>query len=422
MDRNMEYAEKIMDLSREELSYAFPFLTPAIYGLDPKACPGSGIKYAISRGGDSLLYDPEGLIEDFMEEKDTAAFFLHSVLHCLLFHPFFSSRHGDRALWDISCDICVRDIMRRLGKEETTDEMGMKEGAILRELEKKLPVLNADGVYSVLERSSVPPGSFYIDDHALWYALRRDDRQPSDPGIPQKWERIAGEVELSIQRSGRDADGRGDLKGYLLEILDNIERRYTDYSAFLERFGSDEEVFKIDPDSFDHSLYTYGIELYGDMPLIEPLEYCEKRNVREFAVAIDTSLSCSTELIRHFLEKTYDILFMSMEPGERKKMIIFQCDMEIKDETVICDREELKRYMSGVSVRGGGGTDFRPVFSRIEELMKESFSDLKGLLYFTDGDGVFPEIPPKYKTAFVMPYGRGFGKIPPWAMKAGLSV
>ncbi len=416
------YGEKILELDREELSCSYPFLAPAIYGLKPVASPGFGFRYAISREGDSFLYDPEGLIEDFVAGKDTAAYFLHSVLHCLLYHPHFTSRHGDRELWNLSADICIRDIMCRLGKEGT-DDTWMQEEMVLKDLRQRIPVLNAEAIYSVLEKGSVFPELFHADDHIFWSVPgKKDTRQEISESL-NKWERITREVELSLQRSKRSFRGRGDLAGYFTEVLENIERRQMDYDAFLERFGAYGEIVKTDPDSFDYSLYTYGLELYGDMPLIEPPEYSERKTVREFAVAIDTSLSCSMELIRHFLEKTYDILFMSMESTKGDKMIIFQCDNEIKNETVIWDREELKRYMSKVPVQGRGGTDFRPVFKRIEELInKERLSNLGGLLYFTDGDGIFPETPPEYKTAFVMPYGSNLKKIPPWALKTGLSV
>ena len=117
MEKDREYGEKIISLHREELSLSFPFLAPAIYGLKPVASPGLGFKYAISREGDFFFYDPERLIEDFMEGRDTAGYFLHSVLHCLLFHPFSASGFRDRELWDLSSDICVRDIMCRMGRE-----------------------------------------------------------------------------------------------------------------------------------------------------------------------------------------------------------------------------------------------------------------------------------------------------------------
>ena len=46
----------------------------------------------------------------------------------------------------------------------------------------------------------------------------------------------------------------------------------------------------------------------GTMPLIEPQEWKEVQKVEEFAVVIDTSMSCSGELVRKFLEETYGVL------------------------------------------------------------------------------------------------------------------
>ena len=53
-------------------------------------------------------------------------------------------------------------------------------------------------------------------------------------------------------------------------------------------------------------------------------------------------------------------------------------------------------------IHGRGGTDFRPVFEEVERMReKREFSDLKALIYFTDGDGIYPEKKPDYETAFV---------------------
>ena len=80
--------------------------------------------------------------------------------------------------------------------------------------------------------------------------------------------------------------------------------------------------------------------------------------------------------------------------------------------------EELQAYMENFTLVGGGGTDFRPVFRYTDELLKNGeLTDLRGLLYFTDGKGTFPERPPAYETAFLF-----FNEvpqevhIPPWAM------
>ena len=46
------------------------------------------------------------------------------------------------------------------------------------------------------------------------------------------------------------------------------------------------------------------------------------------------------------------------------------------------------------------------------------FENLRGLIYFTDGDGTYPNAMPPYDTAFVFvdddPRDR---RVPPWAMK-----
>ena len=58
--------------------------------------------------------------------------------------------------------------------------------------------------------------------------------------------------------------------------------------------------------------------------------------------------------------------------------------------------------MNHFELRGGGGTDFRPAFEYVNQLCAEKkFSNLRGLLYFTDGMGTYPARRPAYDTAFL---------------------
>jgi predicted metal-dependent peptidase len=72
-----------------------------------------------------------------------------------------------------------------------------------------------------------------------------------------------------------------------------------------------------------------------------------------------------------------------------------------------------------MQVRGLGGTDFRPVFTYVDNLVKKKeFTNLKGLIYFTDGYGVFPAKMPDYDTAFVFVEDEyNNPNVPPWAIK-----
>ena len=68
-------------------------------------------------------------------------------------------------------------------------------------------------------------------------------------------------------------------------------------------------------------------------------------------------------------------------------------------------------------LHGFGGTDFRPAFAYVDRLVAEGvFENLGGLVYFTDGWGVYPEWMPDYKVAFVF-YDENYRKeiVPPWA-------
>ena len=176
---------------------------------------------------------------------------------------------------------------------------------------------------------------------------------------------------------------------------------------------------RINDEEFDYVYYTYGLKLYKKMPLIEPLEYKEVKRIREFVIAIDTSGSVAGEQVQSFLQKTYNILKSTESFFSRINVHIIQCDATIQEDAKITSQEEFDEYLKNMTIRGLGGTDFRPVFSYVDWLReKKEFQNLKGLIYFTDGFGTFPEQMPEYKTAFVfLDEELNNYDVPPWAMK-----
>ena len=75
--------------------------------------------------------------------------------------------------------------------------------------------------------------------------------------------------------------------------------------------------------------------------------------------------------------------------------------------------------MSDFEILGLGGTDFRPAFVYVNELLaRGEIRHLRGLLYFTDGRGIYPVRKPVYDTAFIfMKNDYTDVDVPPWAMK-----
>ena len=155
------------------------------------------------------------------------------------------------------------------------------------------------------------------------------------------------------------------------------------------------------------------------MPLIEPPETREEKRIEDFVIAIDTSMSTSGTLVREFLASTYAIL-RSADTFTRKLNIhILQCDDQLRSDKKITGLDELRRYMEELTLSGGSATDFRPVFRHVDELLKTGeFASLRGLLYFTDGMGIYPTKRPEYETAFILLEEPPLSvKIPPWAIR-----
>ena len=104
---------------------------------------------------------------------------------------------------------------------------------------------------------------------------------------------------------------------------------------------------------------------------------------------------------------------------EKVNVHIIQCDAAVQKDTKITNQDEFDRYMENLELAGFGGTDFRPVFEYVDKLIAMGeFQNLRGLIYFTDGRGTFPEKMPEYKTAFVyMDNGFYVSAAPAWAIQ-----
>ena len=255
---------------------------------------------------------------------------------------------------------------------------------------------------------------FRTDDHRYWESKKPD--QKLNPMLSRKWGEINDGIETDLETFSQEA---GERDGDFLEQIKTENRSRYDYREFLRKFAVFHEELAVDDDSFDYNFYTYGLRLYGNMPLIEPLESKEVKKIEEFVIVIDTSMSCSGDLVKKFLEETYGILSEAESFFQRVNIHIIQCDDQVQSDRKITCKEELQEYMEKLDLAGEGGTDFRPAFAYIDDLIAtHRFTELKGVIYFTDGQGIYPQKMPLYQTAFVfMDDGAEEQEVPPWAMK-----
>lgn len=233
----------------------------------------------------------------------------------------------------------------------------------------------------------------------------------------KEWEDVARQIEVNLETFSRQW---GEEAGGLMACLAFANRPTCGYADFLRRFMVPSEEMRLNLDEFDYLSYTYGLELYGNMPLIEPLEYKEVERVRSFAIVIDTSESVRGDTVRRFVRHTFDILKSSEDYASEVSIHLIQCDARVQSDTRITSLKDVDALMEGFQVRGFGGTDFRPAFDYVDMLRKRGeLEDMKGLIYFTDGLGQFPERAPDYEAAFVFVDEEGIAPppVPPWACK-----
>ncbi len=144
--------------------------------------------------------------------------------------------------------------------------------------------------------------------------------------------------------------------------------------------------------------------------------------MREFVIAIDTSASCRGETEKEFVRKTYQILKDSESFFQKINVHIIQCDSQIRSDVALTSQEDFDDFMDHGEIKGFGSTDFRPVFTYVDEMMEQGvFENLAGLIYFTDGYGIYPERMPAYEVIFAFLHeDENRMPVPSWAVRVVL--
>lgn len=413
--------KEILGTARNELYLNMRFLDLALGSLSCQLDTGARVA---GTDGYAVHFEPYALAELYQTDRRYLnRLYLHMVFHCLFRHL---TRRGNRKsdYWNLACDIAMESVIDGLNKRSVRRAVEPERKEIYDLLSGRMKVLTAEGIYRVLmelrlteEQKERLEALFLVDDHSFWPGNDENGGQPpAMEALEHKWRDISEKTQTGMETFGRD---QSQDEASLLEQIRVQNQKRQDYRAFLRKFAVLREEMQIDTDSFDYGFYSYGLRLYGNMPLIEPQEFKEVQKIQDFVIAIDTSMSCSGDLVKAFLSETYGVLLETESFFKKVNIHVIQCDEKVQSDVKITCREELEDYMANMEIRGGGGTDFRPVFAYVEQLREAgAFDRLKGLLYFTDGYGIFPARKPDYDVAFLfMEEDYSDRAVPPWAIR-----
>lgn len=416
----LSYAAKIMELARDTITVRFRFFDTALGRIRLTDRMGLG---GFMVEGENLYYDPMYLLKRYIEEPSIAVrLYLHILMHQIFLHPYREDK-TNTSYWDMATDIAVENIILELNIPSAAMAKDDEQKVVLARIAKWCPEITADKLYREFLINGISKASesdyrrlFQMDLHNAWKG--RVSTSDELMITEEEWRKISERIKADLKTFSKNKTGSESLDNNIEEAT---KQRY-DYSAILRRFAVMGEEIMISEDEFDYIYYTYGLSNYDNMPLIEPLEYVETNKVREFVIAIDTSASCRGSVVKSFLQKTYEILKSSDNFFHNVNVHIVLCDAEIQQDIKITDDNEFNNFINNGKLTGFGATDFRPVFSYVDQLIEEKeFENLKGLIYFTDGYGIYPERMPDYDVIFAfLDEDKNRLPVPPWALQVVL--
>lgn len=306
---------------------------------------------------------------------------MHECLHLALGHIWRGEHFSDIAvdpksgqtvsLYNIAADYVINAAIKEYAK--VTGLAVRLPSTVL--YDKKYDRMSTEEVYHLLRNSMKSMNSKemqnIIDEHlscgdkSKWKDAKGAKGDMDGPFHEKKW-------RTAIEAGKEQEKKRGTMPQGLDRSLE-VEEPQEDWRAILREhvqpFDNDFSFNPPDRRSLDWDF------------LLPDIKQGEK--VDWIAVAIDTSGSISVSELSKFLGELKGIL----SSFDKVKVKLTFCDAKATD---LVEMEEFDT--SKIQVKGGGGTDFEPVF----DLVKKEDDDPCLLVYFTDLEGDFPNEAPEY--------------------------
>lgn len=184
--------------------------------------------------------------------------------------------------------------------------------------------------------------------------------------------------------------GQGNVPGDLQRILDRIRHQSIDWRREMSDFVKTTMSSRND--------WSRSARRHAWQPVIYPRKRVD--DIGTVVFARDTSGSVTDKQL-----SAYSALITECLSETGCSGLVIDCDAAIKDEIELAPGDECP-----LKAKGGGGTDFRPVFNRVDELVGMG-EHIAGVVYITDLCGRAPEssdIPTLWlaTTSLSGPFGR----------------
>lgn len=188
-------------------------------------------------------------------------------------------------------------------------------------------------------------------------------------------EAVAKEWAERAKRAASQMAGKGEGYERLRGTLDGLYKATKDWKKELKKIVG----ASISPDDKRSAYANKNILISQDR--IARTDKDKYDSMDYMVAAIDTSGSMTEEYLRQCLCEIYQIA-LAKKP---LKLVILQFDTRIADIQEFTNLNDLKKNMHKYELKGGGGTDVRPVFDLLAKDRKYSRRPAELLMIFTDG-------------------------------------
>lgn len=419
----VDVCEKIVDYTKNEILCRSSFMSAAIKYVD--FLPHNGtLSFAVYEN--KVYYNTNFLIKTFSIDngRTLSRFFLHCIFHFVCGNTSAENRENDSFV-RLAGDIMIEKIIDEIFVFNTRDsfyDVSKSDNSYRRKvysyISSHTKMMNEKRIHKMMVRKNT--NLFEVFDKNMLLREFTFDTELTMCEETKRKSNVKEQMEkyIEIRENAKKAakfikiksgiSGKGDIS-YLLDLC---YREKKDYREFLRKFAVLTERQAEDNDTFDYALYNYGNTELG-APIIEAVEYSQGHTLDGFVIAIDTSASCSVDKVRRFIKISCEIIRESLDMSSQVNITVIQCDCKIRDIKYIKSVADIDEYVKKLKVIGGGGTDFTPVFDYIEA----SGQFIRGLIYFTDGNGKFPYKVPDFETAFVFIDSDKDANVPRWVKK-----
>ncbi|MDM5270855.1 VWA-like domain-containing protein [Sulfurovum sp. zt1-1] len=379
--------EKLLLKAKSQLTLKHPYFGMLASRLKHES---SDTIRGYASNGVRFLYNPEFISKRSIDE---VMFILtNCVMHHILAHQ---QRRLNRkgSLWQLATDYAINNMLHQNG-------LHIPQGANFNE---EYQGMYAEEIYDLIKEAYFGE----IDD-----AFNSDNNGPNDnllaPDNANDEQNCNESGDFSnLNNIEDDLDSQTESEWqYAASISQELAQRKSAMPSGLDRLAKKMQAHDID----------WRFELYNAINRHMRNNYAfmppNKKHIHRgfilpsltsdtlsLCVAIDTSGSINDELLGIFMEEFKTI--MQNFPAVQIELII--ADAKVHAHYTFQGGEKMD-----FPLKGGGGTDYRPVFDYIDSQLPLTTM----LLYFTDGDGWYPKRMPSYEVLWALsrphkvPFGR----------------